>query len=426
MDFLDNLILGSSTPKCADKVCYPSATLRKIRCTRKHCTPICDQRIFGEFEFWAYALSERPLDRTELRKNIHSLDRDLRFSVWVRHSGCRDLSAKMRVVSFIHGAGKGSDRADHSANASTRDRDAELVRLILRLCKSNQQDVFEITVNIVDHFPEIKDYELLILFISHILGLPYSTLPLAFRLTFVLIQRHNFYTIFKDIVGGSGLVEVKHMDSADCADTTESRLYPRMFWWKVLTSFTSILELLIDFLICYERSDVSAIPALAMNETKSGNMDHWIKFLSCPSNMEKIGTAMEQNRCSSDVEEAEQTEETYFDFLIVQDELIKGQEEIKRRLSEKILRLEKERDDLSLQNGSLIDANNAMEEGLRECQEGYVSEIKKMLYESKRTCEKYERENLELKYKLYGHKRKPKEERPCKEARGLEDCEALM
>jgi hypothetical protein len=387
MNFLDNLILGSSTPRYADKVCYPSATFKMVRCMRKHCTPVCDQRIFGEFEFWAYALSERPLSKAELRKNIHSLSRDLRFSVWVRHSGCRDLSAEMKVASFVPDdteRGAGHERRELGAGVDSKiERDADIVRLILRLCKSSQQEVFEVTVNVVEQLPGIRDHELLVLFVRFILELPYSNARQAFKLALVLVREHNFYEAFS-------------------SDTT-----PRAFWRHLLASSTPILERLIDLLMCYEHSDLSAIPSFLMDETGSEDVDRWVAFLSCPSNIVKVGAVLEQNTCVlGSSTGSEGNEETYFDFLIVQNELIKAQEEIKRALGERILSLERERDELILQNDNLASASNVMEEELRECQEGYASEIKRMLYESKGLCERYEQENLELKRKLYGCRRR--------------------
>lgn len=359
MQFLDNILLGANTPRHADLASYPSGTFRKSACTRKHCSTMCTTKLFEEFEFWAHVLSEEQVQRDEVRRNIHTMKRDLRFSVWVRISGCRD--------------GAGMEAVGPSKSVDDRD----LVAFILDACKEtgSQEAVFNIFRNLEKMFPGTSESRCLVLFIRHILDLPHAGPEQAFRLMCMLMRQHNLGGVF-----------------AEKGDAAE-------FWMRVVEN-GCVLEQIIDLVLCHEGADLCAVPRFVQKQT-GDDVQGWMEFLDVRSNVERLDAVFRSTRVESAVEECG-CEETYFDFVVVQNELIRAQEAMRAELGARISELETERDELDLQKQNLVGACRSLEDELRECQEGYVNEVKRMFYDAKSQCERYEKENMELRLKLYG------------------------
>lgn len=377
MEFLDSLILGSSTPKYADEALFPSRTYKKPICNKKHCSTACTTGLSAEFEFWAYFLSEKKASRDEMRRRVHTVSKDLRFSIWVKCSGCREEQAGLRAP-----RGPSKDEGEME--------DKDLVRLILDMCKASEASVPEAMFNILKSlkrdFPTISRTELLAVLVKHVLELPYALPGPAYCLIRMLIGSHNFYSLFERGEGDDGSPQ-------------NGREAEAVFWRALMSENPGVLDQMIDLLICYEGADVAAVPEFLRRQTGGSSPETWIKFMSARSNLEKLGDVFEGRRACHTTETGG-GEETYFDFLVVQNEAIRAQEEMRMEASKRIGCLEEERDELYLQKANLAEACSSLELGLKEYQSEYVDEVKEMLYDAKALCERYERENVELRQRL--------------------------
>lgn len=404
MEFLDNLILGYNTPKYADEAMFPSRTYKKPICNKKHCSTMCTTKLFAEFEFWAYVLSEKKLNRDDVRKNICTVRNDLRFSIWIKCSGCRDERVELQSIS----PSKTEDDAVEEKNREWimgvedgRMNDRALVTFILDACKgtdqNNQEMIFNISKNIDESFPGITRFKLLVMFVKHILELPYADPLLAYKLIYVLMKSYNFKDIFKDVAA----CPKDSLDEGHGLETNGDAVNAGKFWRYLIVDHQSTFDQMVDLLLCHENADVTSVPDFLRDQTQCNDVEKWIKFVSARSNIEMLCKTFAKKICKP-VEARRGSEETYFDFLVVQNELIKAQENIRMELSEKIRELKDERNELCLQKDNLVNACNCLEAELKEFQEGYVSEVKQMLYDTKTQCERYEKENMELKSRLHG------------------------
>ncbi|KAM0677264.1 hypothetical protein BDAP_002125 [Binucleata daphniae] len=102
MTFLDRLLLGKNIPAYTDTSHFPSSTYKARRCLKKHCTDACFVKKDFEWEFWAFFLSEKEVQRTQLMKKMNTLTKDLRFSVWYKLSGARNIFVKINIQFEIH------------------------------------------------------------------------------------------------------------------------------------------------------------------------------------------------------------------------------------------------------------------------------------------------------------------------------------
>lgn len=246
-------------------------------------------------------------------------------------------------------------------------------------------------------------FELLAMLIKHILELPYASAPLVYKLMYVLMKDYNFYALFSD---GNEIESTrpkedtsKEKDLDIKQDVNNSALE---FWRVLISQHPLVFNQLVDLLLCHEGADITAVLTFIQEQIKLDDTERWISFISVRSNIEKLDAVFERTGSRKPISFVGKGQETYFDFLVVQNELIKAQEAIKMELGGKINELKRERDELSLQKDNLEDACASLEVELRECQEGYVNEVKKMFYDAKKQCEKYEKENIELRSKIYG------------------------
>ncbi|CAD27163.1 hypothetical protein [Encephalitozoon cuniculi GB-M1] len=396
MEFLDSLILGSNTPRYADEALFPSRTYKKLICNRKHCNTTCASKTLAEFEFWAYFLSEKKPNRREVRKKIHTISKDLRFSIWAKCSGSRERHMELKPVG-PHDPAKAPDTKD-GVNDHGRLDDRDLVRFILDMCRStedcSQEAIFNILKNLERDFPIISNHELLALFIMHVLELPYASPQTVYCLIYSLMKSHNFCSIFS---------ESKKSDEPAEDNDTDGDIVNKAdpgFWKALISEHSSVLDQMIDLLLCYEGADIASVPLFLREQTGGDNLEEWVRFMSMRSNLERLGSVFESNKLSGPVE-VDRREETYFDFLVIQNEAIKAQETMRMEVSERLNSLQEERDELYAQKANLVEACSSLESDLKEYQEKYVKKVETMLHDAEDRCKKYERENTELKERLH-------------------------
>ncbi|KAG5860386.1 hypothetical protein KMI_01g00180 [Encephalitozoon hellem] len=392
MEFLDSLILGSSTPRYADEALFPSKTYKKPICNRKHCNTTCTSKVLAEFEFWAYFLSEKEPNRKEARKKIHTINRDLRFSVWTKCIGSRERCIELKPVGLPDPSGGPSDKLQENEHGKMEDRD--LVKFILDLCRdvegNSQEDMFNIIKNLERDFPMISDFRLLALFIMHFLELPYTSPRAVYRFVYSLMESHNFCSVFS-------MAEESKTDDGTSGDEKNS-IRPA-FWKSFVCDYPLVFDQMVDLLLCYEGADIASVPAFLQRQTGGSNLEEWVKFISIRSNLEKLGDVFDSERLERPVE-VNKREETYFDFLVVQNEAIKAQEMMKIEASERLNSLQEERNELYVQKVNLMKACSSLESDLKEYREGYVKKVEEMLHDVEDKCERYEQENIKLKAKL--------------------------
>ncbi|TBU01930.1 hypothetical protein CWI36_1229p0020 [Hamiltosporidium magnivora] len=93
-------------------------------------------------------------------------------------------------------------------------------------------------------------------------------------------------------------------------------------------------------------------------------------------------------------------EETYFDFLVIQEQCLKAQEAMKTEMEDKIINLTTENKSLNNKNTNLTERINNMEHEISYYQNNIVTDIKKRLQESRKKIDDLEEENLNLKAEL--------------------------
>lgn len=145
MTFLDKLLLGKNIPSHTDTSNFPSSTYRIRKCLKKHCSDACFAKKDFDWEFWAFFLSEKEVQRSHVMKKIKTLSPDLRLSVWYKLLGARNVSSKINQQFDV----VKSDR--------------KLVDFILELCRSRsvsdvitsenlEKDIFLVYRNLFDIF----------------------------------------------------------------------------------------------------------------------------------------------------------------------------------------------------------------------------------------------------------------------------------
>ncbi|KAH9410761.1 hypothetical protein HK407_11g16550 [Ordospora pajunii] len=398
MSFLDNLILGSSTPKYTDEVFFPSKAYGRVRCSKKHCTAMCTTRSYAEYEFWAYVLSEKDVDMNEVRSNIYRMDDGLRFSVWTKCSGSREEGMELEnirpcVLDVSSDAGDvaGFEEVDFG-------EDMAIIKYILEICKSsdesNEEAIFSIFKNVRRRFAGIYDAKLLALVIKHVIELPYATARLVYKFICSMALHHNLNGIF-----------VAHGNSSECigavggGNDAEMRL---CFWKMLISKYPLYFNYVIDFVVCNKDIDMASIPNAICKYLNSDNIEDWIDFVSIASNMNKLVDVCSIYKQEGDaVHNANMDEERYFDFLVIQNEMIKAQEKLKKEADERIRCLLNERDELLAQKSSLMEACKVLEKDLKECQERCVSKVREIFFEAESECEVYRKGTVELKKMFY-------------------------
>ncbi|ADM12321.2 uncharacterized protein Eint_091950 [Encephalitozoon intestinalis ATCC 50506] len=392
MEFLDRLILGSRTPRYADEALFPSRTYKKPMCNRKHCNTSCTSRVLEEFEFWAYFLSEKEPNRREVRKKIHTMSKDLRFSIWIKCVGSREKFIRMKEIGLSNT--KEARDVESKEDGNRKLDDKGLVKFILDMCRdaegNNQEAIFNILKNLERDFSSISNKKLLALTIMHILELPYASPQTTYRFIHSLMESHNFCSVF------SGFNE-SELDNG--MDQDDENSVHSAFWKFIISENALVFDRIIDLLVCYEGANIASVPTFLKKQTGDNDVQKWVEFISVRSNLDKLGSVFDSERLEGPTE-VEDREETYFDFLVIQNETIKAQEMMKIETNEKLNSLKEERDELYAQKVNLMEACSSLESDLKEYQKEYVKKVEEMLHSVEDKCEKYEKENMELKAKV--------------------------
>ncbi|AFN83808.1 hypothetical protein EROM_091940 [Encephalitozoon romaleae SJ-2008] len=320
------------------------------------------------------------------------MSRDLRFSIWAKCIGSREKCIELKPIG-LRNANKGQNPR-HQVGENGKIEDKDLVKFILDLYRdiegNNQENIFNILKNLERDFPMVYNLKLLALFIMHILELPYASPQAVYRFIHSLMESHNFCSVFSRDQG----IKPDSKVNEDKEDNTHSA-----FWKTFICDYPLVFDQMVDLLLCYEGSNIESVPEFLYKQTGGNDLREWIKFMSIRSNLEKLGDVFDSERLETPVG-VDRREETYFDFLVVQNEAIKAQEMMKIEASERLNSLQEERNELYAQKINLMKACSSLESDLKEYQEEYVKKVEEMLHDVEDKCERYEKENKELKAKL--------------------------
>lgn len=272
MDFLDKLILGKNTPRHSENVQYPSRVYKKPVCKKKHCTHACTEEK-DIWEYWATFLGTQPVDKKEVRDKIKFMKDHLRFSVWIK------LIENDLDILLIE-----NDKTDLSKEDIDRiiERDKFLLGCVISKYRDKNEDqIFKILRKIVDT-TNVENFVLLVDFTYLVTDMPNCTTDLLDKLMTVLFTKYKFNEVFKS--------------------NDKDNLIIKKFENLVYKEYYNMYKI-IDKLLCYDTTLACVLDKYPSNKP-----------------IEIEDQEKQPVYCK---------EETYFDFLVVQNENIKAQEIIK-------------------------------------------------------------------------------------------------
>jgi hypothetical protein len=285
MDFLDKLILGKNTPRHSENVQYPSRVYKKPVCKKKHCTQACTEEK-EIWEYWATFLATQPVDKKKALDKIKYLKDQLRFGVWMKLIE-NDWNIKIEECAKTE---LGKEEID-----CIIERDKFLLGCVISKYRDkNEEQIFKILRKIVDT-RNVENFVLLVDFTYLVTELPNCTAELLDKLMTVLFTKYKFDEVFKE--------------------EEKDNLNIKKFENLVYKEYFNLYKI-IDKLLCYNTT------------------------LSCV--LEKYPSNGPIDLADQEIQPVYCKEETYFDFLMVQNENIKAQEIIKKEQIE----LQKRNDEL--------------------------------------------------------------------------------
>jgi hypothetical protein len=316
--------------------------------------------------------------------------------------------------------------------------DGRIVDFILELFRSEkgrevvqrdtERHVFNIYKSLsLGHGDEFKG---IIMFIRHILSLEYSTPRLAFSVIYEFLEGFGLKTILwtNKEVGAKYLKKILEQDYYEKLEKKTKFIFLRLLIEGLCETYPVVLNNILDISISFESSSLLEIFGWLLESCRPEVLklvdDHadednnnsyevckalaefLCKYLSDSFNSKRNDVIeMLRKKNLRDIEKrtdnTNEKDEKYFDFLIVQNECVKAQEEMRTTLSNEISVLKGENVELKRRNENLHEAIQTMELELNEFQETLIKDITRMLNESKTRCNKLEEENISLKSQIH-------------------------
>lgn len=348
MGFVEKVLFGEDLPRYSDQAIYPQTTFRKTLCLRKHCGTQCLVGSEGDYKFWAYLLSLQSPDRRELTKHICQMEDELRTSVWSR---------------FLRSSPSYQDNVGHD------DNDREIVQIIIDMCREMEsgcpleREVFCIYKNILRFCDVEQASKQVMVLILSILRLPYADELVTFRVLYFFLYTLGYIQAFLN----------EETRDIMCRLTAQGAM-----------------PALLDICVCFNLyfSDFSVYITENMQEDLN---------LNVKAKMERLVEFAVQRYRPIEERANHFASESYFDFLVIQNESIKAHEDMKTRLVDKIKKLEESKKELEGKNQNLADNLGTMEAELMIFNEKYVVELKGILESLRSRCEQLESENRRMK-----------------------------
>jgi RecG-like helicase len=159
---------------------------------------------------------------------------------------------------------------------------------------------------------------------------------------------------------------------------------------------------IIDLILCYQNTTFREAMLYFVDENKSN-----FESLITVQNLNKLKDFLRKKKnILKEVETVtKNTEPTYYDFLVVQNETIKAQEHIKEEYITKITELENKNKELESSLEHFKEISTSLEEELTDYQDNYVKEISRLLDDTKKENDVLQKEILKLRDELCRNKR---------------------
>ncbi|KAF5140595.1 hypothetical protein AAJ76_2200023967 [Vairimorpha ceranae] len=284
MQFLDDLILGPNTPRHSDNVQFPSKIYKK----KLQKVAVSD----NWWEFWSKFLVKNNVTKYEVYKNLKNIKHDLRIAIWDKLINISILINKINL----------------DINKDFIDRDSILMKCVISRFKNrDEEEIFYILRDVVNTFSSIDNYVLLTDFMYLIVNLPNASLEQIERILMGLFLYEEFRNLFQINFCTPIYAHKEGSSSTDrtseCKNDKNLPNYIKKFEDMIYRS-TKDLYYSIDLLLT---TDSNYYSILDNKHTSPDKKENIIK-----TTCRKV--------------------ETYFDFLIVQNENIKAQEAIKNDL----------------------------------------------------------------------------------------------
>lgn len=370
--------LFKSNKTYAEQDCYPDKAYRRALCTRKHCTENCEGNI-DAYKFWALFLAGEKFKPEELKEKINLVPYKLRMLVYAKFSGelkVVDSNAYNFYLKDVNNKklGKVKKKEDNEEVIQQAkyvkkklDEDKRLVIDIFKLCKKykykNEEDIFNIYKSLSKNFNVDK---LVLQLIFNFIKMPGAIRDNVYTLMVFCFSALNLNIFFENdeqITFEEKENINKSFDSNELEENiSKNGSYNNLFDAESdakiqkekedtdesmsLEKMKQILELLIttDFDTFLVMLDVALTSNLTIEEvihqanefSKIDNSGTLIKVLGARANM-KYYKAKKTRTCKTLTEDRKDL--VYFDFLIILNESIKAQENMKERYEHEICAL---------------------------------------------------------------------------------------
>ncbi|EOB11249.1 hypothetical protein NBO_1351g0001 [Nosema bombycis CQ1] len=374
MDFLDNLILGKNTPLYADESTFPSKTYKKNLCRKKHCDKNCLKYAGEDWDFWAMVLSCKPLDKSEIGNRILNMKECMRYSVWYRM--CSDIK--------MDNNDREGNVIDDPEVIQHEQRDKEILKLILkrfRYKEIDEEKLFEMIIQTLND--NSININIFLDFIYNILDMPYADLIYLKVILKFMNDKLKLFELFS------------HQNNED------QDVLNNFIEYLVKNNF-DFFSKIIDLILCYQNTTFREAMLYFVDENKTD-----FELLITVQNLNKLKDFLRKKK--NTLKEVEivtkNTEPTYYDFLVVQNETIKAQEHIKEEYITKITELENKNKELESSLEHFKEISTSLEEELTDYQDNYVKEISRLLDDTKKENDVLQKEILKLRDELCRNKR---------------------
>lgn len=392
MKWIEKLVSGRDTSTDADISRYPSRTYRRVLCSRQHCTEACYKVEY--YRFWALFFSQTAIDYNGLLLNIPHMSDAMRFQVYLKCLGRRSIPEEMV-----------KDESDSGLMAEIFARADK---------KFPEEQIFKIYKALERDFPVDRS---LIKLIVEVYKLEEAYPEGVYSILYYLMRDHGLVSAFKEPANNNNIG-----DSSSCNNNNNSNIincnnscdlnednsnniiedecneddsnktgcsnrnnktidFNKMhgeeelpsstvseIWKIVLDERPGVFINITDLVVSLENASYEQVMKQAADISLYKEPGRIVTVLAARSN----SGLYRQKYTKKTTAPAGRKEENYFDFLVVQNELIKAQENIREELNSKIDALEDINLILKMENKSLENQLIKIKNKLRELQEEEV------------------------------------------------------
>lgn len=399
MQWLNNLL--GRAPASQDTALYPSRRYKKVLCSRNHCDEACQSRYSDPWRFWTLFLSSKKPDRAFLFANIASMPCPIRYSIYFKCFKPKRFKMRSKPTQEDHDSPIAKEIIDRSfalkyqhprkvflifktlsADFPVDRSTVELIFKLLSLDGASTKGVYSILHGLFYYHglsDSIGSYEdpndLLKTMNNPIVSSGQSGSLNNDSGSSTSPDNDNkpnegcnsgsttpsHASDIKDLLNGRAIANNASKEQGEHSNCKESvsEECMREIWRIIVRERLDVFIFMTDLVVSL-RCTYRELINKAANFSKFTMPGHIVGVLAGKRNTKYY--AGEYKQRSNKTTKKKKNKETYFDFLVVQQELIKAQESMKEELHERIRLLEDENIKLKMENreiqNELLIANN--------------------------------------------------------------------